>query len=148
MKTSALFGYPVLSVDNEIFFISSYSSSIFSVPPALLYFISTSAKENNCMMGHAFASIPICPVGIDGLVFTPFGFRTTLFRIPPDGDMVHGVKEDSPFVNPKRVPDLGTATPSVSEKLAPKTDVPVLLLQKTPKSKLFPSAPTPASRTI
>src|SRR3989337_4084172 len=146
MKTSALLGYPDLSGVNEMFGISSYSSCTFSIPPGLLYFISTLAKENNCMSGQASSSIPICPVGTEGFVLIDFGLRTTLLSLPPTGDAVQAVNGVFPFVEPGRPLGPGIATPSVSEKPTPKTDEAVLLLQKTPKSKLFPTAP--ASRTI
>ncbi len=77
-------------------------------------------------------------------MLTPFGLRTTLFIIGPAGAAVHGVNVASPSVEPSEA--RGTATPSVFEKLVPKTVV--VLLQKTPKSKLSPTAPGPASRTI
>src|SRR3970282_2925497 len=137
MKTSALLGYPDLSGVNEMFGISSYSSCSFSIPPGLLYFISTLSKENNCMSGQASSSIPICPVGTEGFVLTDFGLRTTLLSLPPVGDVVQAVKGAFPFVKSERPIRPGTATPSVSEKPTPQTDEAVLLLQKTQKSTLF-----------
>ena len=100
------------------------------------------------MIGHAFGSIPICPGGTDGFVFTDFGCLTTLFKILPVGDIVQAVNDASPFVKPISAPLLGTATPTVLEKLVPNTLCAVLLLQKTPKSRLFPTAPAPAFKTI
>src|SRR3989337_2220188 len=147
-KTSALFGYPFLSGVSEMFGILSYSSCTFSIPPGLLYFISTLAKENNCMSGQASTSMPICPVGTEGFVLIDFGLRTTLLSLPPTGDAVQAVNGAFPFVKSDKIGNAGTATPSVSEKPTPKTDEAVLLLQKTPKSKLLPTAPGPASRTI
>ncbi len=101
------------------------------------------------MIGHASGSNPICPEETAGFVLIDFGVRTTLFRFVVDvTDPVQVESDVCPFVNPTRSPSLGIATPSVSEKLVPKTESKVLLEQKTPKSKLSPSAPTPASATI
>ena len=70
-----------------------------------------------------------------------FAFRTTLFRLRElSGVPVHVLNELPPFVKPVTLPDLGIATPSVSDKSIP-SDV-VSLLQNTPKSRPSPSRPT------
>ena len=148
-KTSALVGYTDLSKLSEMLGIWSYSSSTNCGPPPLLYFISTLPNENNWITGQASTSIPIWPGETLELVFTDFDSRTTLFRfIEEVGDPVHALKEALPSVDPEIPPLRGIATPSVVEKLTPNTEGLVDLSQKTPKSRLWPWAPTPLSKTI